>query len=301
MPTFPTPDPISVSIDLIGDVRITASDRDDTVVAVRPANRSKPGDQRAAEDTTVEFADGRLTIAIPKSWRRYTPFGGHESIEVSIELPTGSQVVSESDLGNVAAEGELGSCQLKTAMGNIRLDHTGAVRATTSFGNITVERVDGLADLKTGSGEVRVEQIDGDALIKNSNGDTTVGTVSGELRVKASNGDIAIGRVGASTVAKSANGDIRIATVERGTIVMETAAGELDLGIRDGTAAWLDAVTRCGAVRSQLGSTEPPAPSSPTVEVRARTSVGDIVIRRVPADHPGSPTSGLTNDGSTTP
>ncbi|MGI8415742.1 MAG: DUF4097 family beta strand repeat-containing protein, partial [Nakamurella sp.] len=35
MPTFGTPEPITVTIDLpIGDVRLTASDREDTVVEV---------------------------------------------------------------------------------------------------------------------------------------------------------------------------------------------------------------------------------------------------------------------------
>ena len=39
MPTFDTPEPITVVIDLsVGDVRITASDRADTVVEVRPTD-----------------------------------------------------------------------------------------------------------------------------------------------------------------------------------------------------------------------------------------------------------------------
>ena len=43
MPTFETPDPISVTIDIVGDARITASDRTDTVVTVRPPTRpSRP-------------------------------------------------------------------------------------------------------------------------------------------------------------------------------------------------------------------------------------------------------------------
>ena len=34
MPTFESPNPISISIDILGNTHITASDRTDTVVAV---------------------------------------------------------------------------------------------------------------------------------------------------------------------------------------------------------------------------------------------------------------------------
>ena len=42
MPTFETPEPISVSLELgVGDVRIAASERTDTVVEVRPSDPPK--------------------------------------------------------------------------------------------------------------------------------------------------------------------------------------------------------------------------------------------------------------------
>ncbi|MEK8107017.1 hypothetical protein NKG94_21190 [Micromonospora sp. M12] len=43
----------------------------------------------AAEQTTVEFAAGRLVVRVPKGWRRYG-FGAGPSVDVNIELPTGS-------------------------------------------------------------------------------------------------------------------------------------------------------------------------------------------------------------------
>jgi DUF4097 and DUF4098 domain-containing protein YvlB len=286
MPTFPTPDPIMVTIDVTGDVRITASDRNDTVVAVRPGDPSKTADVKAAEQTTVEYLDGRLMIKTPKDWRRYTPFGGRETIDVTVELPTGSQVTADSALGHFSADGQLGECRIKTAMGNIRIDQTGPLRATTGYGNVTVDRVVGSAELKTGSGEIRSEVIEGTAVIKNSNGDTTIGDVTGELRAKAANGDVSVGRAHASVAVKTANGDVRIAEVRSGTIVVETATGDLEVGIREGTAAWLDVVTRFGSVHNTLDTGAPPtpAPSKATVEVRARTSAGNIVIGRSQTD-----------------
>ena len=283
MPTFATPEPITVSIELVlGGARVTASDRSDTVVAVRPSTVGKAVDVEAAEQTTVELVDGRLVVAAPKNWRRYTPFGKDGSVDIVVEVPTGSSLEGDSALGDFHAEGELGRCRLRTAMGNIWLDHVDGLQLKTSYGNITVDHADGDVDVTTGSGQIRLGEVRGTAVIKNSNGTTSVEDVQGDLRVRSSNGTIAIGRAGASVHAKTASGDIRLGEVRRGIVDLQTAAGELDLGIRQGTAAWLDVSSQLGRVRNDLDTTDEPTATDETVEVRARTSVGDIVIRRSP-------------------
>jgi hypothetical protein len=269
-----------VTFDVIGDVRITASDRADTEVVVRPADPSKTADVRAAEQTTVECTNGGLLVRTPRHWRHYTPFGGSGTVAVAIDLPTGSQVTGDSAHGHLAADGELGECRLKTALGDIRLDRTATLRAVTGYGNVTVDHISGDAEITTGSGDVRVEAMQGAGAIRNSNGDTTIGEVGGDLRVKAANGDVSVGAAHGSVTARTANGDVRIAEARQGVIVVETAAGELAVGVREGTAAWLDVVTRFGAVRNTLDATDGPPPSGPTLQIRARTSVGDILIGR---------------------
>src|SRR6478752_2887384 len=90
MPTFDTPSPVAVIIDVVvGDVRVSASDRTDTVVAVRPLDPAKSADVDAATQTTVEFDGSTLRIRTPKHWTRFTPFGGTEAVEVVVEVPTG--------------------------------------------------------------------------------------------------------------------------------------------------------------------------------------------------------------------
>jgi len=50
MQTFPTPDPITATLDItMGDVRIDAGDRGETVVDVRPTNPADAEDVKAAE------------------------------------------------------------------------------------------------------------------------------------------------------------------------------------------------------------------------------------------------------------
>jgi len=267
-----------VTIELgMGDARIIASDRTDTVVEVRPRDDSKASDIRAAEQTRVEYSSGRLLVKTP---RQRAFIGRGSPVDVTIELPTGSQVQGDSGMGDFGCEGHLGECRFKTGMGNIRLDHTGAVHLKTGMGNVDVDRALGDADVTTGSGEVRIGQIEGATVIKNSNGDTAVGEVTGDLRVKSANGRISVDRAHASVMAKTANGNIRIGEVVNGAIVLETAAGELEVGIREGTAAWLDLSSQYGRVRNSLDETDSPEQSEATVEIRARTSYGDIKIHR---------------------
>ena len=94
MPTFDTPEPISVTLEVgVGDIRIVASDRTDTIVDVRPSDPAKRSDVTAAEQTRVEYAKGRVLVKAPKGWRQWSFRGGGESIDVEIGVPAGSQVV----------------------------------------------------------------------------------------------------------------------------------------------------------------------------------------------------------------
>ena len=284
MPTFETPEPISVTVVLVvGDLRIIASDRSDTVVVVSPSDSSKQSDVKAAEQTRVDFSQGRLLIKAPKSWKQYSPFGGRESIDVAIELPIGSRVDGEAAVGDFSCDGRLGECRFTTSVGNIRLDETGPLHLNTSAGSVTVDRVGGRGEI-TGSGQVSIREIDGPAMIKNLNGVTWVGEVKGDLRCNAANGDITVDRALGAVAAKTANGAVRIGEVVRGSVELGTAYGELEVGIREGTAALLDVRSQFGSVRNSLTASNGPQPSDSTVEVRARTSFGDIVIRRSTAN-----------------
>jgi hypothetical protein len=92
----------------------------------------------------------------------------------------------------------------------------------------------------------------------------------------------AVDQARAGVVAKSAHGNIRLGEVVSGSVVLETRVGDVEVGIREGTAAWLDVNTSVGNVHNALDAAEAPEPSAPTVEVRARTSFGDVLIRRPP-------------------
>lgn len=279
MPTFDTPKPISVDLHLeAGTVRIHAEDRTDTVVEVRPGNGARDNDVRAAENTQVDYADGKLTIRTPK---QRSPFSRANSIDVTVTVPSDSSVHGNAALAHFHGDGRLGAVRLKVAMGDIRLERTGELHVTTGSGEISVDSAAGRTEITTASGNVDVRDIAGDAVIRNSNGETRVGEILGDLRVRAANGHIEVARAGESVQARTANGDVRVREVVRGRVALETAHGEIEIGVREGSSAWIDANTSFGNVRSSLAASDTaPGKASDTVEVRARTQFGDIVIRR---------------------
>ncbi len=279
MPTFQTPGPIDVNLNLVvAQVRITASDRNTTEVEVR-AGSSSASSAKMVEETQVDYADGQLKVRTTRTLGRWL---GSKSgrIEVEIALPAGSRIDGDNGAGDLHVEGPLGDTRYKTGFGAIRLGQTGRLRLNTGAGDITVERVAGDAEIATGTGRLHIGAVEGTATVKNSSGETWVGEAGGALRANSANGDIAVDRASAGAALKTANGSLRVLAAVRGRVSLDTAAGSLEVGIPTGTAAWLDLDVKNGAVRNSLGGSAGPVEGDEKVEVRARTYFGDIVIRR---------------------
>lgn len=285
MRMFETPQPISVSLDLgVGDVVIAASDRDDTVVEVEPSDPTRARDVTAAGATEVRFANGTLTVTGPR-WK-WTLRGGDGSVDIRIQLPAGSSLRGTTGVASVQSTGRLGECRLHNGAGRIMVDEAGPAELHTGAGDIMVEAIHGRADVKT-AGVIHVGKIDGPAAIKNSNGETWIGEVTGEGRVTAANGAISVDLARGGIVAKTANGHVRVAEVAGGHVVAESAFGGLEIGVPEGVAAWLDLRTKFGQVLNDLDEADRPEPGQDAVDIRARTSMGDIAIHRAAATGAG--------------
>ena len=280
MPAFDTPEPISVTARVAaGSIQFTAGDRRDTVVEVRPRDAKKDLDVRTVDQTEVTYAGGVLTVRTPKS----NLFGRTGTVDVTVELPAGSRIDMTGSWVQVLGEGRLGEVRVKNSSGDVRLDTTGPLQLTASHGSITVDRVVGLAEITTSSGSLRVGLVEGPAVLKNSHGTTTVAAATGELRVNGANGDIEIRRAEDSVTATTAHGTLRVAEVARGTVQLETSYGSIEVGIREGTAAWLDVSSGSGQVRNALTAADAPDRTEDTVKVHARTRHGNIDVRRARA------------------
>lgn len=301
MPTFDTPEPILAIVDLAtATVRVSAHDRGDTVVEVRPSDESDDADVRAAQHIEIEYADGRLLVRAekdrsapapgpdlsfgklvesPADWARSLLFCQEASVDVTIELPAGSRVDIKKAAG-LRCRGPIGEVAFATTYGDIQVEQADRLRLTTTHGDVSVGRVRGHADITTTHGDIRVGEIDGTAAIQNSHGEIHLQEITGELRLNNAHGDATVGRALAGVTARTAYGDVRIGEMVSGSMVMETTGGGLELGIREGSAAWLDVSSKYGTVDVALDAGDDPGPGEDVIEVRAHTTHGDIVIRR---------------------
>jgi Toastrack DUF4097 len=283
MPSFETPQPIALSIEMSqGKVHVIASDRSDTVAAVNPSDTSRPKDVEAARKTVVDLANGTLSIRAPRPRgivRQLGNPGRSGSVDVTVELPEDSALTAEAGFADFRCDGRLGDVDVKTDAGNVRLDQTGVLRVHSGFGRFAVEETSGDAEIVT-AGDMTIGTVAGDAEIKNHNGKTWISRVGGNVRVKSANGDVTIEDAGGSVTVKTANGDIRLGQIARGSAAIETGLGGLEIGIREGTAAWIDASTGFGRIENGLSPADDPDQSAETVRIHARTGFGDVLITR---------------------
>jgi DUF4097 and DUF4098 domain-containing protein YvlB len=262
MPTFDTPGPITARIEVVaGSVRLRADDRHDTVVTVRPRNERSSADVAAAEQTVVTFSAGELLVR-STSRPRLMLFGTGPEIEVDVVLPTGSAVDARTTAGEITCAGRLGAVTLESKHGDLRLDSAGSLRARTASGNISADTVEGETEATTSYGNVRL------------------GETNGPARLGTGYGDVIVDRALDSLTGKTKYGRVRIGSAVRGSLVLETAYGEVEAGVREGTAAWLDVHSSAGRIRNLLAESTGPEGADETVEIHARTSYGDILIRR---------------------
>ncbi|NUT35488.1 MAG: hypothetical protein HOV79_20740 [Hamadaea sp.] len=283
MPSFDTPTPISATVDIVlGDIRFVATDRTDTVVQVHPIDPSRKLDIEAAAQVTVEYADGTLLVKHPKLRSAFAR--RHGSVRVLVELPTGSDVRGDTAEGEYQVQGVVGACRLTNAIGDIRVGRAAEVRLKTSGGKVTVDHVSGRADV-SGNGAVRIGRVGGDAVVKNIGGDIWVGEAGGDLRADTATGAVTVDVARAAVTAKTATGDIRVGELGVDTVDLYAAVGTLEVGVPHGMAVVLEAHTPTGRVRSHLDAVAA-TPTERTVTVRARTSGGDVIVRRAPSAHP---------------
>src|SRR5262249_15805459 len=94
-------------------------------------------------------------------------------------------------------------------------------------------------------------------------------------RLTAVAGDVSVGRLGGPAEIRTSKGDIRIAEAVRGTVVLRTDAGEVEVAAAAGVSACLDAGAPHGRIPNSPKNTEGAA----QLTIHATTAVGDIVAR----------------------
>ncbi len=264
MPKFPTPEPITATVEVVsGSIHAVATDRDDTIVNVSPRDPERASDVRAAEGMRVDFRKGTLVVT---AGRRFMSIGRGGAVIVDIELPSRSRLQASSVSAQMRADGEFSDCGISTVSGDA------AVQSIA--GDVKVDSV---------SGGISVESLTGVAAISTVSGDTAIGRLAGDIKFQAASGSLSVRHLDGNVNAQTASGDVTVADAANGGVSVQTGSGEIEVGIPDGTAAQLDLRTRSGEVRNTLQPTDGPADSDETLTVHVRTGSGDIVVQRATA------------------
>lgn len=178
MQTFDTPNPISAVFDIpAGRIQVIAADRTDTSVEVRPADPAKSRDVKVAERTTVEYGDGVLRI---EASAKNQLLGSSGSIEVTVQLPAGSQVTAKAASAEFRVVGRVGDVTFDGAHGAVKVDEAASVRLATAGGDVEVGRLNGPAEISTGKGDIRIaEAVRGTLVLRTQAGDVSVQAAHG--------------------------------------------------------------------------------------------------------------------------
>ncbi|MFF0389399.1 DUF4097 family beta strand repeat-containing protein [Kitasatospora sp. NPDC004615] len=179
MQKFDTPTTITAVIDIpAGQLRLIAADRTDTVVEVRPANPSKDRDVQTAEQTEVSLTDGVLRIVTAASNHRL--LGPSGTLEVTVQLPSGSRVEAKAADAELRGVGRLGEVSYESARGKVKLDETAGGRLSLQDGSVEIGRLTGSAQLDTQRGDLTVtEAVRGELTLTTQSGSITVGAARG--------------------------------------------------------------------------------------------------------------------------
>jgi DUF4097 and DUF4098 domain-containing protein YvlB len=258
--TFETPRHLTLEVRVpSGSIQVRAEPRTTT--------RLRTSGERDPEDFRVAFDDGgdghRLVVEYRGKRVRFLSLG--EDIEVSVDVPEGTDVSCETGSADIEVSGPVGALSAKTGSGDVRFGE--------ALGDVA---------LKSGSGDLKGTRVGGDLAAHTASGDVGVGTVAGGVVARTASGDLSLGEVDGSVQAASVSGDVEIRSLLSGTVRLNSVSGDVDVGVAAGVDVYLDLGATSGDVSSDLEGADAPV-EGPQLELTATTVSGDIRVRRGPS------------------
>jgi DUF4097 and DUF4098 domain-containing protein YvlB len=178
MQKFTTAAPITAVLDIpAGRIQVIAADKADTTVEIKPADASKSRDVKAAERTTVAYADGVLRI---ETVVKNEYFGASGCLDVTVQVPAGSRIEAKSEAAEFRTVGRLGDVTFDGAHGTAQIDETASLRLTVHAGDVSVGRLAGDSEISVAAGDIRIaEALRGTLTLRTESGKISVGAAQG--------------------------------------------------------------------------------------------------------------------------
>lgn len=271
-----TRDNISASYDIrelrvtnsMGDIKVLPADSKS--IKVEAEIRVKSNDDskaRAYAKDAVEIKEGEVTEIAPK----YPPNADKEDysraqIDFTIYVPRQINVDARSSFGDISVEGIEGNCTIETKNGEIMASEIdGSVDIENSFGSIEVKSIKGKADITNRNGEITAEEITGGVFIENHFGDIDAVKIGGDLKVLNSNGQIDVQSVDGKVDITGSFGDVNVKEIG-GEITIENKNGRIEAQAVKGSAR----------IQNSFGDIYYDSANIDNGDINASTKFGDI-------------------------
>lgn len=252
-----------------GLISVEAAETDQTTVELE-ALRDDDATREAIERATVELNGSEVLVEIGTGGKGFgvgpawISFGRTPQVGVRIRCPEGADLDCTTASADVAAQGRLGEVEVKTASGDVVVEHVAGLRVHSA------------------SGDVRAGTVEGEARIQTVSGDVRLGSVGGPANATLVSGDLAIDEAQSDLSGKTVSGDQRIGAIREGVIKLQSVSGDVRLGVRPGTRLHIDANSVSGDVSSEFDVKDRPSEATSGAEARLqiKTVSGDVEITR---------------------
>jgi hypothetical protein len=278
--TFSTPGPVRLDLELpAGAIEIDASESDETHVELEALSSKEQVHEMVAGariEATRRGEGHQVAVEVRTRHGVWISFSkgpdirlGTPEMRLRVSCPKGAELDIRTKSADVDARGEYGAVDIKTASGDIQVEHVADAEVKSASGDVHFGAVGGSLDVKTASGDVHAASVERDANIQ---------LVSGDVYIADARGSIS---------ANTVSGDQRFEAVLEGRLELRAVSGDIGVGIRRGSRVFIDANTVSGSTSSEFELSDvpsaPPTEHGPLVEVFAKTVSGDVRIERAPA------------------
>lgn len=197
------------------DVEIVTGAATGTVEVARELHWSLAASRPKAVDGVT---DGTLTLSEPEC----SGFGRCR-VDYVISVPEGVDLVVRSESGDLSAQGDFGSLELRTDSGDIEAGGLSAtdLRMTTGSGDVELDALEAQnVTAQTGSGDIELEVAQAPERL-------TAKTGSGDVEVKVPDDETY--KVDATTGSGDRNVDVPTGTGQEHVIFVDTGSGDVDI------------------------------------------------------------------------
>jgi hypothetical protein len=246
--TFTTPGPVTLDIRIpAGDIEIETDDAAETAVELQARGRDAEALESDAEISMRPRGDGyEVRVEAGRGRAGFLGLRGGE-YRVRVAAPHGATVKANLASADISGRGRYSDLDVKVASGDVEF-----------------EDVSGEADVNAASGDVQLDRV-------------------GTAKINSASGDVRIDESAKGADVNTASGDVAIDSVVSGDVRINSASGDIEVGIAKGSRLLVDAQTLSGDTSSELdlesGNTIE-TDEGPLVELKARSMSGDISIKR---------------------